>query len=294
MGTSADSRTSCEVVSSCQRVEAPDGASLCIRTWRPTAASGVRHVAILAHGIGLHSEPYALLGHPLAEAGVAVYAPDLRGHGLSDGPRARLSGVDTMIDDLDAVVGLAAERHPDRPPVFIGESMGGLYAMAYAAAREGALSGLVLINPALGLRRRHMLSPGAIRFLIEAQLRPSSPSVDLTGELLEVSTRDPAFIALRHHDELSQKSVSPEYVLALRDLAQQWETRYTRRLGLPLLLLLSGDDRLLRPDLPRRMFRIAPSRDKTGVVFLGARHTLLWDPASRAAVDAVLDWLLEH
>ncbi len=72
MGMTDEPRIPEEVVSSCRTLAARDGASLCFRTWLPAEPSQVRRVAILAHGIGLHSEPYSVLGRPLAASGVAV------------------------------------------------------------------------------------------------------------------------------------------------------------------------------------------------------------------------------
>lgn len=68
---------------------------------------------------------------------------DLRGHGRSERPKNGYS-LDDMVADLDAV--LVATGFADRPVTLVGNSFGGLLALAYAIEHPERLSSLVLID----------------------------------------------------------------------------------------------------------------------------------------------------
>ena len=78
-------------------------------------------------------------------------ALDHRGHGRTRestgvgklGP----SGAQGLLDDLGTLVGLAAERVPDKPVILLGHSMGSVLAQAFAATRTHQLAGYVLSGP---------------------------------------------------------------------------------------------------------------------------------------------------
>ena len=73
-------------VASRSRIVATDGVSLHYRAWRP-AHLPVSAALVFAHGIASHSAWFAQTARYLAGQGIAVYAPDRRGSGLSGGTR---------------------------------------------------------------------------------------------------------------------------------------------------------------------------------------------------------------
>ncbi|GAA0629795.1 alpha/beta hydrolase [Sporichthya brevicatena] len=120
---------------------------LVVRKATPATA---QRVVVIAHGFGEHSGRYAHVIDRLVADGAVVYAPDHRGHGRSDGPRAVVDDVEAMADDLNLVVARAAEENPGLPLVLIGHSMGGLMSLRYAQRYGSALTGLVVSGPFLG------------------------------------------------------------------------------------------------------------------------------------------------
>jgi len=109
-----------------------------------------RFAALIAHGFGEHARRYDHVAERLVREGAEVYAPDHRGHGLSDGERAVVEDLDAGVDDLHLVARRAAEEHPGRPLVLLGHSMGGLIAARYAQRYGEGLAALVLSGPAVG------------------------------------------------------------------------------------------------------------------------------------------------
>jgi alpha-beta hydrolase superfamily lysophospholipase len=140
--------------------------------------SDAERVVVLAHGYGEHVGRYEHVAAALSARGAAVYGPDHLGHGESGGEQALVRDFERVVDDLHLVVEFARERHPGRPVVLIGHSMGGLIATRYAQ-RYGGLDGLVLSGPAIGLSV-------VIRDWLAAPELPNDP-IDVA-----VLSRDPA------------------------------------------------------------------------------------------------------
>jgi pimeloyl-ACP methyl ester carboxylesterase len=97
---------------------------------------------VFLHGLmGWHRKPrFAVFGELLTEW-FTVYAPDLRGHGESDGV-CDFGGEEIL--DVDAVVNLA-RRSGHQEVVTVGTSMGGIAAIRHAALM-GGVDGVVAIS----------------------------------------------------------------------------------------------------------------------------------------------------
>ena len=104
---------------------------------------------IFSHANGFNAATYRSLLSPLS-ASLRIWAPDLRGHGLSALPtfaRPKTSWLDHR-DDL-----LALLEAIDGPPVVMaGHSMGGTASLLAAAVRPDRVSSLVLFDPVIWKR----------------------------------------------------------------------------------------------------------------------------------------------
>jgi len=108
-------------------------------------------LVVFLHGLVMDnlSSLYFTLAGPAAERNdVLLY--DLRGHGLSERP-ATGYGLTEMVDDLFAVLDASMDALAEaRPLVLVGNSFGGLLALAFAAAHPGRARGIALIDGHLG------------------------------------------------------------------------------------------------------------------------------------------------
>jgi alpha-beta hydrolase superfamily lysophospholipase len=149
---------------------------LAVHRWRN---GDPRYLVLLAHGLGEHARRYGHVAERLVADGAEVYAPDHYGHGRSDGDRAVVDDLATMVDDLHAVAGRARAEHAGLPTVLIGHSMGGVIAARYAQLYASELAALVLSGPPLG-------GNPAFEALLEMDPIPDIP-IDP-----EILSRDPA------------------------------------------------------------------------------------------------------
>ena len=117
-------------------------------------ANGVRHhvqrlgdrkgpTVVFVHGLVMDnlSSFYFTLAKPVGAAGNDDNLYDLRGHGMSERP-ARGYRVDDFVADLGA---LLDELHVERA-ILVGNSFGGVVALAFAAAHPERTSALALID----------------------------------------------------------------------------------------------------------------------------------------------------
>ncbi|ACU34514.1 alpha/beta fold hydrolase [Actinosynnema mirum] len=117
---------------------------LVVRTWPNLEATWL---AVLVHGCGEHAGRYGHVAEALVAAGALVVAADQAGHGASEGERALVEDLGTLVGDVDTVIGAAGV---DLPVVLVGHGVGGLVAARYAQDHQDRLAALVLSAPVLG------------------------------------------------------------------------------------------------------------------------------------------------
>jgi alpha-beta hydrolase superfamily lysophospholipase len=105
--------------------------------------SDTRPLALLVHGWSANSSTMLTLAEPLAAAGFATFAFDVRGHGRSD--PAPYCTLRHYRDDVAAALGFAAREWPGRPKVLVGHSMGAAASTVVAADASEAVDGLALL-----------------------------------------------------------------------------------------------------------------------------------------------------
>lgn len=127
---------------------ANDGVSIFVYRWRSQASPLA--VVQLIHGLAEHAGRYRQMAEQLTEAGYAVYASDLRGHGKSVrsarelGFFAEHDGWRKCVDDLWQLSQLIAEENPDVPVLLLGHSMGAAMARQMMGECGSAIAGVVL------------------------------------------------------------------------------------------------------------------------------------------------------
>ena len=104
----------------------------------------------LVHGFGEHSGRYLHMMDALGEAGIAVAAIDLRGHGKSSGKRGVCYKYDLLRGDAESLLKFSAQQFPELPQFLYGHSMGGGLVLNHILNRgAGGLSGVIASAPLL-------------------------------------------------------------------------------------------------------------------------------------------------
>lgn len=260
-------------------------ATLRYRMWRPAS---VRAALILLHGFGEHGGRYDAFASSLAARGIWVAAPDLPGHGRSDGRRGHLPQPAVCLQQLMTMTnniflpasGLA------RYALF-GHSFGGLLAILWAMQNPPGLQRVIVQSPLLEVGFPIPPWKTAAARALAGWWPTAAFSTNLDPEAL---SHDPAVVQGYRADPLVHRVMTARtYCAILQAKAQALDgTAAVRR---PALLLTGGADRIVSVEAAQRWFDRL-SGEKQQVAFPDAYHELHHEPAREDVVRLVSDWVL--
>lgn len=270
-----------------------DGLDLFWQSWRPDQPLGLM---VLIHGLAEHSGRYAATAVHFAQHGWAIYACDLRGHGLSsDGRkpgRVHVDDFDHYGRDVETILSLARQLYPDLPGVILGHSMGGLIALRYVIENPAALDGAVISSP--GLCVHPAARPPKLLDLAARVLSRLSPRLLFPSDLdTDAISRDPAVVAAYREDPLVSGKVSARWYTSINRAMADTRAR-APELCTPTLLMQSGADTLVDPEATRRWAAKAPVENMEFIIWDGLRHEMFNEPEKDQVRARVLEWLRSH
>lgn len=122
-----------------------EGLKLAYRLYAPETEP--HHVLVLLHDSLLHGGWYGNLGRDLAQKGIAVYLPDRRGRGYSEGDWREVAKDRTVLtEDITAMIAAAQARYPQAGVTLGGHGRAAGLVMDYLASRR-PLKAAILISP---------------------------------------------------------------------------------------------------------------------------------------------------
>ncbi len=267
--------------------EGVDGLRLFYRAWLPEDEQ--KAVVILAHGFAEHSGRYDHVGRYLAGRGYAVYAPDHRGHGRSEGERAYVERFSLFVEDLHKFRNDVVR--PESAPFLIGHSMGGLIAVRYALSYQDGLAGL--ITSGAGLKIGGDLSPLLIALSrLIAVIAPKLPVVEPVPS--DTLSHDPSVAAAYDSDPLNYRGKVKARIGAEMMRAGREALERAHELRLPMLIMHGGADSLVDPDGSRELYQKASSDDKTLKIYDGMYHEIFNEVEKEKVLAEMAAWLDAH
>jgi pimeloyl-ACP methyl ester carboxylesterase len=250
-----------------------------------------RPALLFLHGGALSAHTWDLVCLSLRSR-YRCLALDQRGHGDSEwspsmdyGPDAHVRDIGGLIDSL----GLAR-------PVLIGQSLGGLHALTYAARRFSRTAGVVAVDVGPGVR-----AAGAQRVADFAMHDPAPRAFgDFVRRAVEFNPRrDPELLrySLRHNLrrlpdgsftwKYDPRRMTPEYFASTRRSVEGLRER-ARHIACPVLVVRGADSDVFGADAAARFARALPRGRWTTVAASG--HNIQGDNP-RGLVEALDDFL---
>ncbi|HEY3239213.1 MAG TPA: alpha/beta hydrolase [Acidimicrobiia bacterium] len=263
-----------------------EGATLHASWWETEGTP--KGAVALVHGLGEHSGRYGELVGRLTDAGYAVVAVDLRGHGRSTGKRGHTL-VEDCLCDIDRLLDEAAHRFPGLPRFLYGHSFGGLLVLSHLLRRRPAVAGAVVTGPALHTDLRTQ----KVKVALTRVLGRFLPTMTVpSGVKPDLVSRQPDVVAAYRADPLVHDRVSLGFgrqALAAIDhtLAHAGE------LSTPLLVLHGGADRLTFPSGSQAL-ALQAGGDCTLRILDGQYHELHHEPEAERLFDEIVVWLDAH
>jgi pimeloyl-ACP methyl ester carboxylesterase len=277
--------------------------------WGAPAEDRARPPLVLVHGLANTAWSWAPVARRLRER-TNVVAPDLRGHGLSDAPRAGYDLASLAYDVLTVVTANRWGADAAGPPVVIaGHGLGALVAATAASLAPGTVAGVALVDAgweALGASTgmaaaefaRTLGDPPEILRSMDAFLadrRGYDPSTwDADQERAARATVD-----AKHAGHVAPVT-RPRVVEAVVDAMFAYDPLVVTTLGQPIAIAIvetgSADDEFAR-DRALALDDVRAARERTSggptrvVRFRGVGHNVM--RYSPDAVTAMLAELLE-
>lgn len=272
---------------------ASDGACLFYRYWTPAGDAQPKDVVLVLHGIGLHSGVYKSTATQLNKSGIAVYAVDTRGHGLSCGKRRHVPEPATETADIASMLGTIRQNYPRAELFLMGESMGTIFALNYAKENTSDLSGLILLSPVFGVNRRQYEQFKMWRYLPDLLFLRDRPDIELQGRGTSHDKRALETVTPAAPDPLVYDKISVNYILELRRNRAHW-TDAAPQVRVPTLVMKGDLDRVGSPGSARKMFALLDTQDKEFDSYPNMQHSLLTSSESPQILDSLSGWIVRH
>lgn len=263
-----------------------DGARMFMASWIPDNEKP-RALLIAIHGLGSHGLDLATIGEFMAEKGIAVFAPDMRGFGHFDGQKGHVMRFNEYVEDIQNLVMQVKDRFLNKITFLFGSSLGGLMVLRYVMAYPRTVDGILLQCPAVA----QTLDISPIRRFLAKILSLLNVKMYYEDEVdLADGSRSPDVIKRHETDPLRVSGVTPRFgIEALRASEQTFEEG--GRIALPVFYQQAGEDKLISPERSKEFFETISSKDKTFRMYEGLYHELHEEPEKDVVLADMYAWL---
>lgn len=262
-----------------------DGTVLPYRQWLPP--HGEPWAVVLAlHGMNDSRDAWELPAPALAQAGIAVYAPDQRGFGGTPSRGFWPKG-HVLVADADRMARELRAKYPHAKLILMGESMGAAVLMCLATEREPPQAdGYVLIAPAVWGRAEMNLFLRSLLWVAATV----APSMEITQSPVKVTaTSNREALDRLFFDPLTLHATRVDSVRGLVDLMDA-ALAAAPRFNAPALFLYGGKDQLV----PKRATAATWASLRSGerlAYYPDGYHLLLRDLERARPIGDVITWI---
>ena len=243
---------------------------------------------VCLHGIQSHAGWYERSCRYFAEQGWDVCFLDRRGSGVNQEARGDCPSFRRLLDDVGEFLQEQRQQHPERRVILHAVSWGGKPALALLKRHPGLVDGLVLLCPGFfpivspPLRQR-------LRILGARLIRPRRRfPVPLDDPYL--FTENEKWHEHLRTDPLSLREATARFFVESVRL-DIYLKRVSTKIGVPILLVLASEDRIIDNAKTRRWIERFPN--VTTLEYPGAHHTLEFEEQPEPVFANVHKWMSE-
>jgi alpha-beta hydrolase superfamily lysophospholipase len=257
--------------------------SIFARCWEPR---NVKAVVCLVHGLGEHSGRYAHVAKFLNDAGYAVMAFDMCGHGKSDGMVGHAPSYEAMMEHISRLRGETTVRYPEIPIFLYGHSMGGNLVINYTLYRKPRVYGVIATGPAF----KTAIELPAWKLAIAKAIYNVIPFMPMPSELDENKlSKDPDVVRAYVEDPLVHGRVSARLGIDILHTGQ-WVMKHAREFIAPLLIMHGGKDEITSCEASRE-FAEKAKHVCTLKIWDDLLHEIHNEPEKYDVLQFLVNWL---
>lgn len=266
------------------KFDGKSGTKIYYQFWKPDK---VKAVIIIAHGFAEYSGRYLHVADHFANKGIAVYALDHRGHGLSEGHRGHVDSFDDYLADLDTFFELVKGMEKGKKIFLLGHSMGGTISIAYTLKYPKKMAGLILSSP--WLKTANPPDPELVKQIVA--LSQSNPTQDLPNPLDPNNiSHDPTVCDKYAKDPLVFKTLTARFIVEVFTATEKL-VKSGANLKVPTLYMYAVPDKIIDPEGSKEFVKDVKEKDFKSIVFDNFYHELFNEVEKQKVFDAVDAWL---
>ena len=250
-----------------------------------------RAALILVHGRTWSSRPDFDLQVPamqrsvmasLAAQGIAVYAVDLRGYGMTPRDKTGFLTPGRAAADVSAVVRFVAARHPTLPaPALLGWSLGGAVAHLAAQSPDVTLSSLVLFGFIMDPELTYDDPPAP-----EKPAYTKTTRVDALSDFISPAVTSPKVMNAFATQALATDPVRADWIRE-----SEFNALSPAKLTMPTMVLHGARDPGVPADVAARFFEKIGSSRREWTILPGGDHAAQLEDTHAAFINAVVEFI---
>ena len=253
-----------------------------------------KRALLIIHGQGEHGGRYQHFAHYLKDHYDLILAPDLRGHGRSEGIRGHVDSFDEYVDDALLAWETLRSRLPEGSTLdWFAHSMGAtvsLRALHYRA-QIGARN-LILSAPCLDLA----IEVPVIKEIAAKLLAHVWGSLALdTGLKPEKLSHDPAVVSNVKKDQLNHTKATSKFYLSFQEaMASLREHELKIPASTRLLVQVAGEDEIVSTEASERFFeKNVVAAHKRILCYPGLSHEIYNELTKNHVFDDLVSFIKE-
>ena len=254
------------------------------REWK---AASPKAVLLLVHGLGAHSSRWEFLSNFFLRHNISSYAIELKGYGKAQASKSHPASFKTYFRDIHHLYDIIKEENRSAEIFLVGESVGALISLRFAADNPGLLRGLISISPAI---------KSALKFTLLDYFNVFSPLLYNPGKLnalpfdYAVCTRDVDYLKMIKEEKREIPQAASRLLFDI--VIEQMRCGILKqKIMCPVLFLIAGKDTLMVPEASKAFFKILKSEDKTLREYPDMYHSISIDMGREKVFQDILKWV---
>lgn len=256
--------------------------------YRQWQASSPKAVLLLVHGLGGHSARWNFLAEYFLQQNISSYGIDLRGFGETEELRGHIDSFKIYYNDIRSLSRIIREENSDKKVFILGESMGGLIAFLMSITDADKFSGCICFVPAFGSAMKFGLSIYVSLFFSLLYNHRKQLTVPFTAQMC---TQDVEYQKVMESDTLREHRLATSGLLINIVIEQVRAMNLKKKLKLPVLFQLAGQDTMVPTNTSRKVFQSLTAEDKQIIEYPDMRHALSIELDRQKVFQDVLNWL---
>ena len=266
-----------------QKFDGAGGLRIAYRTWKP--AGTAKAAVLIVPGFNSHSGYYGWTAEQLAAQGLAVYAIDLRGRGLSDGERFYVDSIDDYVADVEGLMQIVRANEPGLKVFVLGHSAGGVTACIFTLDHQDEVAGLICESFAYQVPAPDF-ALAALKGL--SHLAPHAHVLALPNKAF---SRDATVVEAMNADPLIAHETQPTKTIAALARADDRLKSAFGQITVPVFILHGTEDKATKPSGSQAFFDHVGSTDKSLKLYQGHFHDMLNDIGKETVLADIRSWI---